>query len=160
MRRRGLVALCGLAAFAPRALAQSARTYRVGFLSPGVEITESNPQGAAFHKGLAEQGYRLGANLIIERRGAMGRTADLPRLAGELVAVGVEALVTIGYPPALAAKATGLPTIAASGVGDPVATGLVESLARPGGNVTGISDNAAELSAKRLGLLKELLPGL
>jgi len=90
----------------------------------------------------------------------MGRTADLPRLAQELAAARVEALVTIGYPPAVAAKSTGIPTVAASGVGDPVATGLVESLARPGGTVTGISDNATELSAKRLGLLKELLPNL
>jgi len=109
---------------------------------------------------MAEHGYNAGHNLVIERRGAMGRTADLPRLAEELVAARVEALVTIGYPPAVAAKATGIPTVAASGVGDPVATGLVESLARPGGTVTGISDNATELSTKRLGLLKELLPNL
>ena len=60
----------------------------------------------------------------------------------------------------VAAKSTGIPTVAAAGVGDPVATGLVESLARPGGTVTGISDNATELSTKRLGLLKEIAPGL
>jgi len=124
-----------------------------------VAITESNPQGAAFLKGMAAHSYKAGENLIVERRGAMGRNADLPRLAQELVSAGVEAIVTLGYPPSLAAKATGIPTVAA-GVGDPVATGLVESLARPGGTVTGISDNAAELSAKRLGLLKELLPGI
>ena len=100
---------------------------------------------------MAEHGYQAGQNLSIERRGAIGRTADLPRLAQELVAARVEVIVTIGYPPAVAAKATGIPTVAASGVGDPVATGLVESLARPGGTVTGISDNATELSTKRLG---------
>jgi len=69
-------------------------------------------------------------------------------------------IITIGFPPALAAKATGVPTVAAAGVGDPVATGLVESLARPGGTVTGISDNATELSTKRLALLKEIAPEL
>src|SRR5215213_2666124 len=131
MRRREVIALCGSMALAPRVLAQSARVYRVGLLSPGVPITEANPQSAPFLKGMAEHGYRAAHNLLIERRGAMGRTADSPRLAEELVAAGVEALVTIGYPPAL--KATGIPTVAASGVGDPVATGLVESLARPGG---------------------------
>jgi putative ABC transport system substrate-binding protein len=160
MRRREVIALCGSIALVPRVLAQSARVYRVGLLSPGVPITEANPQSAPFLKGMAEHGYNVGHNLVIERRGAMGRTADLPRLAEELVAARVEALVTIGYPPAVAAKATGIPTVAASGVGDPVATGLVESLARPGGTVTGISDNATELSTKRLGLLKELLPTL
>jgi len=69
-------------------------------------------------------------------------------------------IITIGFPPAVAAKATGVPTVAAAGVGDPVATGLVESLARPGGTVTGISDNATELSTKRLALLKEIAPEL
>ena len=76
--------------------------------------------------------YRAGHNLMIERRGAMGRTADLPRLAEELVAARVEALVTIGYPPAVAAKAAGIPTVAASGVGDPVATGLRTTSLPPG----------------------------
>ncbi len=160
MRRRELIALCGLISLGSRVTAQSRRVYRIGFLSPGVPITETNPQGLAFLRGMADHGYRAEQNLIIERRGAMGRTADLPRLAQELAAARVEALVTIGYPPAVAAKSTGIPTVAASGVGDPVATGLVESLARPGGTVTGISDNATELSAKRLGLLKELLPNL
>src|SRR5215203_4054251 len=109
---------------------------------------------------MAERGFRLGQNLSVERRGAQGRNSELPRLAQELVAAKVDVIITIGFPPAVAAKATGIPTVAASGVGDPVATGLVESLARPGGTVTGISDNATELSTKRLGLLKELLPNL
>jgi len=85
---------------------------------------------------------------------------DLPLLAHELAAAKVDVIVTTGFPPALAAKATGLPTVAAAGVGDPVATGLIETLARPGTNVTGISDDAGELSTKRLGVLKELLPQL
>ena len=69
-------------------------------------------------------------------------------------------VVTIGYPTALAAKGTGIPTVVMWGAGDPVATGLIESLPRPGGNITGISDVATELSTKRLSLLHELLPKL
>jgi putative ABC transport system substrate-binding protein len=70
----------------------------------------------------------------------------------------VEALVVNGFPVALAAKTVGIATVAAFGAGDPVATGLVQSLSRPGGNITGISDNATELSTKRLSLLKQLNP--
>ena len=73
---------------------------------------------------------------------------------------GVDAVVIIGYPTAVAAKVVGLPTVAASGIGDPVETGLIQSLAHPGGNITGISDVAAMLSTKRLSLLKELVPKL
>jgi len=109
---------------------------------------------------MAERGYRLGQNFAIESRGARGRMGDLPQLAQELVAANVDVIITIGFPPALTAKATGVATVAAAGVGDPVATGLVESLARPGGSLTGISDNAAELSTKRLSLLREIAPGL
>jgi putative ABC transport system substrate-binding protein len=78
----------------------------------------------------------------------------------ELKAANVEAVVTIGYPPAVAAKESGIPTVIATGSGDPVATGLVASLPRPGGNVTGIADDASSLSTKRLALLKALLPNL
>jgi len=109
---------------------------------------------------MAERNYFLGQTLLLERRAANGRNSDLPMLARELVEVKSAVLVTIGYPTAVAAKDTGLPTVAASGVGDPVATGLVASLSRPGGNITGISDNAAELSTKRLGLLQETAPSL
>ena len=72
----------------------------------------------------------------------------------------VEAFVVTGFPVALAAKTAGIPTVVAFGAGDPVATGLVQSLSRPGGNITGISDNATELSTKRLSLLKQLNPKL
>jgi putative ABC transport system substrate-binding protein len=78
----------------------------------------------------------------------------------ELKAAKVSAVVTLGYPPVVVAKASGVPTVIASGSGDPVETGLIESLARPGGNVTGIADNPATLSTKRLSLLKALLPQL
>ena len=78
----------------------------------------------------------------------------------ELKAANVDVVVTVSYPAAAAAKASGLPTVIASGSGDPVTTGLVASLARPGGNVTGIADDAAALSTKRLGLLKAISPQL
>jgi putative tryptophan/tyrosine transport system substrate-binding protein len=123
-------------------------------------MTNDSEPGAAFLRGMVQRGYVLGQNLVIERRGAMGQLDRLPALVQELIASKVDVIVTNGYPSAIAAKATGHPTVAAIGVGDPVATGLVESLARPGGNITGISDVATELSTKRLGLLKELAPGL
>ncbi len=84
----------------------------------------------------------------------------LPRLVDELVASKVDLIVTFGYPPALAAKrGTTLPVVSFA-AGDPVGTGLVDSLARPGGNITGISDVSAEVTPKRLELLKEIVPGL
>jgi ABC-type uncharacterized transport system substrate-binding protein len=72
----------------------------------------------------------------------------------------VDLILATGYPPAVLAKLTGLPTVVTHGAGDPVATKLVQSWSRPGGNVTGISDNAAELSTKRLQLLKETVPAI
>ena len=84
----------------------------------------------------------------------------MPQLMQELKAANVDVVVTVGYPAAAAAKGSGVPTVIASGSGDPVATGLIESLARPGGNVTGIADDAATLSTKRLGLLKQMSPQL
>jgi putative ABC transport system substrate-binding protein len=86
--------------------------------------------------------------------------SQMTNLMQELKAAQVDAVVTIGYPAAAAAKASGVPTVIVTGSGDPVKTGLVASLARPGGNVTGISDDAAALSTKRLGLLKEMSPQL
>jgi putative ABC transport system substrate-binding protein len=109
---------------------------------------------------LAKRGYTLGQNLVYEARGAAGKHDQLPRLMQELKAADVGVVLTVGYPAAVTAKGSGIPTVIAGGAGDPVATGLVESLARPGGTVTGISDNAAMLSTKRLGLLKEVSPQL
>jgi putative ABC transport system substrate-binding protein len=144
-----------------RAAAQTAtKVHRVGLLSSLAPLTDESEQGAAFLRGMAREGFALGQNLAIERRGAMGRIEAMPGLARELVAANVDVIVTNGYPTAVAAMTTGHPIVAAAGIGDPVATGLVESLAHPGGNLTGISDVAAELSTKRLGLIKELVPGL
>jgi putative ABC transport system substrate-binding protein len=102
----------------------------------------------------------LGQNLVLEARGAAGNVALIPQLMSELKTAGVDAVVTVGYPAAAAAKVSGLPTVIALGSGDPVATGLVDGLARPGGNVTGIADDSASLSTKRLSLLKQALPQL
>jgi hypothetical protein len=156
---------CPVAGFAARRVGdgptrERASVYRVGVLSSGPPMADDSEAGAAFLGGMKHAGYVLGQNLTLERRGAMGRLDRLPALAQELIAAKVDVIVTNGFPSAVAAKATGYPTVAAAGAGDPVATGLVESLARPGGTVTGISDVAAELSTKRLALLKELVPGL
>ena len=122
----------------------------MGVLSPGPPDTATGGRGAALVRALEGHGYNLGQNLAFESRGAMGRVDRLPSLAQELAAAKVDVIVTAGFPTLIAAKNSGLPTVAASGAGDPVATGVIDSLARPGGNVTGISDDAAELSAKRL----------
>lgn len=163
MRRRTFVAGFGglvIVGSRPAAAQSNAKVRRIGLLSTLAPIADDSEQGAAFLRGMSHAGYVPGQNLVIERRGAMGRVDRLPALVRELIAANVDVLVINGYPTAVAAKATGHPTVAAAGVGDPVATGLVESLARPGGNMTGIADVAAQLSTKRLGLLKELVPAL
>jgi putative ABC transport system substrate-binding protein len=163
MRRREFIAfLSGMAATATRgALAQTPRKiYRFGTLTVGPPLTTSAGTGAVLIAGLTKRGYTLGQNLAYEARGAAGKSGQLPQLMQELKAANIDVVVTVSYPAAVAAKASGVPTVIASGSGDPVATGLVDSLARPGGNVTGIADDAAALSTKRLGLLKAMLPQL
>lgn len=161
MRRRDIVALlAGTALALPGAGLAQAKVYRVGLLSGGPPISDTSEDGAALIRDLAQRGYALGRNVLFERRGAMGHPDQLRQLAQDLAAAKVDVIVTWGYPAALAAHATGLPTVTAFGVGDPVATGLIASLARPGGNVTGASDIASDLSAKRLELLKEAVPAL
>ena len=163
MRRRDIIRGLGGALIAAPwgARAQTAPTvHRIGLLSAVGTIGDNSPFGVPLIRGLAQQGYTQGRNLVIERRGAEGRLDRLPRLVEELVASKVDLIVTFGYPPALAAKqGTTIPVVVFA-AGDPVATGLVASLARPGGNLTGFSDVAAELSAKRMELLKEVAPGL
>jgi putative ABC transport system substrate-binding protein len=161
MIRRELLALLGGAALLRPRLAQaSGRVYHVGTLNPSVPMTEGSPSGKILVKTLAERGYVLGQNLTFDARGAMGDVAKLPALLQELKARGVDAIVVVGYPAALAAKSTNIPTVGANGLGDPVETRLIDSLAHPGGNITGISDVAATLTTKRLSLLKELSPKL
>jgi putative ABC transport system substrate-binding protein len=164
MRRREFIAgLWGASAsstiWPPAARAQLA-TPVVGYLYAGSPETFAN-QVAAFRKGLGETGYVEGRNLKIEYRFAHDDTNRLPELAAELVRLRVAVVATpAGSTAALVAKAATatIPIVFSTGV-DPVQVGLVASLNRPGGNVTGISSMNVELGAKRLGLLHQLLPG-
>lgn len=160
-RRTLLTILGGAAAGSHRATAQTpGRTWRLGTLTPGLPIGVESPNAKTLLRVLAQHGYTVGRNLTYEPRASGGQNAKLPQLLQDFKAGGIDAIVTVGYPPTLAAKASGIPTVVANGAGDPVASGLIESLARPGGNVTGISDVASTLSIKRLSLLKELSPKL
>jgi putative tryptophan/tyrosine transport system substrate-binding protein len=162
VNRRDLLALVSGAMLARPApsVGQTSKHHRLGALTVGPALDPATGRGAILVGGLAKRGYTLGQNLSYEMRGAGGQIDRLPELMQQLKAAGVEVVATIGYPAALAAKESGIATVLASGAGDPVATGLVRTLAHPGGNVTGISDDAAALSTKRLGLLTEMAPHL
>jgi putative tryptophan/tyrosine transport system substrate-binding protein len=163
MRRRDFLTLLGGAALAGphAATAQTpGRVYHLGTLHPAAPVSETSPFGKIVVKALADRGYILGKNLTFDYRGAMGDNAKLPALLAELKSRNVDAIIVVGYPAALAAKTTGIPTVGAVGLGDPVETKLIESLAHPGGNITGISDVATTLTTKRLSLLKQVAPNL
>jgi putative ABC transport system substrate-binding protein len=163
MKRREFLGLLGGAALLdPRkAVAQTqGRIYHLGTIQPAIPLTDASPFGKVLVKALADRGYMIGQNLTFDARGAMGDVTKLPSLLEELKARHVDVLVGVGYVAALAAKVTGIPTVIAWGAGDPVETKLIDSLAHPGGNLTGISDVAATLTTKRLSLLKELSPKL
>jgi putative ABC transport system substrate-binding protein len=132
--------------------------WRVGFLS-GTTPTPDGLPPAALRVGLQELGYVEGRNIHYVARWGEARRDRLPALAAELVDQKVDVIVTVGNPSAEAAKqkTSSIPIVLAQ-VGDAVGLGLIDSLARPGGNVTGITDESADLSAKRLELLKEALP--
>ena len=138
------------------------KVYRIGTLRPGSRPTAPDwKQRWVFAEALRDLGWVQGRNIVIEDRWADGRTERLPALASELVRQGVDVIATRSWPAAVAAKqATTTIPIVIAGTGDPVATGLVQSLARPGGNITGLGDLDTELSAKRLEFLKEAVPNL
>ena len=162
MKRREFITLLGVATIAGpgAAIAQSPKTYRIGLLSALAPPSDSSPFVAPLIRGLEKLGYMPGRNVVFERRGAEGKVERLPRLAEELVGSKVDVTVVTGFPAALALRqVSGVPAVAFA-AGDPVATGLVQSLARPGGNMTGVSDVPTELTAKRLELLKDLVPNL
>jgi putative ABC transport system substrate-binding protein len=158
MRRREFIAGCCASAAWPLAARaqQQARTYRVGLLASR-PIGEGEERRKAIIKVLAAHDFVEGRNLLFEPRWG----DSLSENEEALKAARVDVIITFGYPAAFAAKtsAKDMP-IVCTGAGDPVATGLAQSLARPGGNLTGVTELATELSAKRLEILKEAVPNL
>ncbi len=156
-RRRVLISLLatGCAAATP-SFAQTDTTLRLGAIASGQPLTADSPLGKILIGALADLGYALGRNLAFESRGALADKSKLPGLIEDLKAKGAQILVAFGYPSAAAAKAAGVPTVIFAGAGDPVATGLVDSWAHPGG----VSDIAATLTVKRLEFLKAFSPNL
>lgn len=159
--RRRLACVLLLAACLPAAFAQPAkRTPRIGYLA-AVSATADAPRLDAFRQGLRDLGYVEGQNIHVDYRHESADLKRLPEHAAELVALRPDVLVAVTSNAAVVAKrATASIPIVFMGVTDPVGAGLAESLARPGGNATGISNVAAILAGKRLELLKEIVPGL
>jgi putative ABC transport system substrate-binding protein len=153
----GLLAGCGRLPWQAEARAPS-KLHRIGLLA----LTERQANLDAFREGLREAGYVEGHNIALDARYAAGREESLPDLAAEVVGLRPDVIIAgAGSPFVVAAKnATTIIPIVMVNVVDPVELGLVESLARPGGNVTGVTSMAATLAGKRLELLKETLPGL
>ena len=149
-----------LALSIPAHTQQTGKVARIGFLDAST-AAGSAVLVDAFRQELSKLGWIEGKNFTIEYRFAKGKTERLPELAAELVRLNVDLIVATGRPEALAAKkATTNISILMVSVGDPVASGLVASLARPGGNVTGFSNLSFELNTKRLEILKDAVPKL
>ncbi len=163
MRRREFITLLtGAAIASPRAaMAQTPpKVFRLGTLTPGQPLDEKNPLGAILLKALEQHGYALRKNLSLEARGAGSQVSKLGELVRQLKENQVNVIVAAGFPAILACKVANMPTVVAFGGTDPVATRLIDAVARPGGNITGISDNATTLSTKRLELIKQAVPNL
>jgi putative tryptophan/tyrosine transport system substrate-binding protein len=162
MNRRAFLATVagGLLAAPLAAQAQQAeKVYRVGILSAGHQSLRETD--AVFPQALRELGWIEGKNVVFETRYADDRLDRLPELAAELIRLKVDLIVTYGTLAPLAAKrATATIPIVMSSAGDPLGSGLVASLARPGGNVTGLSMMVPEMGGKRLQMLKQVLPGV
>ena len=164
MQRREFIALLGGMALAAPGMARAEmpeKVFRLALVSPMGLMPAGSPNGKVLLGALNALGYKVGENLIFESPTAPpGKPVPPEKIIEQLKARKVDLIVAWGFPVVQAAKAAGIPTVVAFGVGDPVATGLVQNLAQPGGVVTGISDVATTLSTKRLGLLKELQPKL
>jgi len=164
MRRRKFMSLLGGAAAAwPLAVhaQQPARVARIGYVSGTGSAADPGPFVEALQQGMREQGYVDGKDFIVEYRGAEGRQARVPELVAELVQAKVDVLVT-PFPTAIRAakQATDtIPIVMVTSI-DPVASGIIDSLAKPGGNITGLFMLTRDLSAKRLEFLKDLVPKL
>jgi putative ABC transport system substrate-binding protein len=159
-RRFLLTSLAGAFTVPPVVEAQqAAKVARIGYLTPGLPTNRDFLEG--FRRGLRDRGYFEGRNLVIEIRSAEGKFERLPALVAELLALKVDVIVTGGTPATLAAKkATSTVPIVFAAAGDPVTSGLVASLARPGGNVTGLSMLSADLVGKCLEQLTQAVPGV
>jgi putative tryptophan/tyrosine transport system substrate-binding protein len=156
-RREAVAVLAGAAIAWPLAARGQQKTSVVGYLNPARPTRQ--PFAAAFRQGLTDAGYIEGQNLAIDYRWAEDDYGRLPALAAELVSRNVDLIAAVGGEAAFAAKsATSTIPILFMAVGDPVGEGLVASLARPGGNITGFSNMLLELMPKRLELLSELVP--
>src|SRR5437773_4057373 len=154
----GRVAAGVLAAPLTARAQQAGKVYRIGILEP-IPAAQNAANLDALRKGLRDLGYVEGRNLVIEYRSADGRAERFPELASELVRLKLDLIVTRGTPAARAAKnATETIPVVMATMGDPRA--IVASFARPGGNITGVTTFSTELTAKRIELLKELLPNL
>jgi putative tryptophan/tyrosine transport system substrate-binding protein len=154
----GLAVTLGICATVAQAQ-QPTKLPRIGLLTWAAPPPPGSP--TPFDQGVRQLGYVEGQNIAIERRYASGQMDRLPELAAGLARLPVDVILSQSYPAALAAKeATTTIPIVVMGAGDPVATGLVASFARPGGNITGVSAQETELSGKRLELLKEVFPKL
>ena len=159
MRRRAfIVGLSSALASFSAAAQQARRVWKLGILET-TDPEQNRMNFDALRRGLRELGYLEGENLIIEYRSAAGDPGRFPELASDLMRIGVDAVVTRGTPAVRAARraSTTVPIIMASS-GDPAYTGAVKSLARPEGNVTGLSSFSKELEFKRIELLKEIAP--
>src|SRR5215469_5602941 len=164
MKRREFITLLGGAAAACPLSAraqQPRKIYRVGLLVSGAPMGATDKRQQTFLSALTAHGFVDGQNLVFVQRSADARPERLDGLAAELKAANVDVIVTFGYPAALAAKkSTRDIPIVISAAGDPVATGLVDGVARPGGNITGVTELSTELSAKRLEILRDAVPTL
>jgi hypothetical protein len=157
VRRRQFITLLGGAAVAWPVAARAQRPFKIGLLDTGLGAAFTVP----FSRKLVELGYIEGKNIVIERRAAEGNAVRLKEFAADLVGQQVDVIVTAGTPAGVAAKqATSVIPIVLGAISDPVGIGLVESLARPGGNATGNSLMAPDLSGKRLEILHTLAPGI
>src|SRR6476659_5978224 len=162
MQRREFITLLSgiVAALATARAQQPAKIPRIGFLGNSTATMEANLIGP-LRDGLRELGYEEGRNVIIEFRWADGKYDQFPALVAELLAAKVDVIITAGTPATLAIKkATSTVPLVFIAVGDPVGTGVVPNLGRPGGNITGLSSIAPDLEGKRLELLREVVPKL
>jgi putative tryptophan/tyrosine transport system substrate-binding protein len=157
----GFIITLGILLGSLAAQAQQTRNmYRIGFLGNSTAALEANLVGP-FREGLRDLGYIEGRNVLIEYRWAEGKYDRFPVLIGELLALKVAVIVTAGTPATLAVKkaTTSVPLVIAA-IGDPVGTGIIPSLSHPGGNITGLTAISTEMDAKRLELLREVVPSV